>query len=319
MLADASSAKVKSSQTQPLSFWRVLWCAGCAQADVDIWLPQAGIAPSLTTSSHDKKATQDLDLGGPVGGKTAGGPFATVTGAAAARESSLDDEIEEEIEADGEYDDEEFEPSDDGQIITRDDQPTGCAQADVDIWLPQAGIAPSLTTSSHDKKATQDLDLGGPVGGKTAGGPFATVTGAAAARESSLDDEIEEEIEADGEYDDEEFEPSDDGQIITRDDQPTDEGGRQADFDPTAAPPSHDQHTQDNDQPTAAASLPDRAAGPGQDGQPADGEDAAPSSDEDFGIITSGCDIEAESADFDAMVDEGEDVIDLDGRTAMTE
>ena len=35
------------------------------------------------------------------------------------------DEIEEEIEADGEYDDEEFEPSDDGQIITRDDQPTG--------------------------------------------------------------------------------------------------------------------------------------------------------------------------------------------------
>mmetsp|Transcript_26322 Transcript_26322/g.65418 ORF Transcript_26322/g.65418 Transcript_26322/m.65418 type:complete len:253 (-) Transcript_26322:144-902(-) len=222
MLADASSAKVKSSQTQPLSFWRVLWCAGCAQADVDIWLPQAGIAPSLTTSSHDKKATQDLNLDGPVGGKTAGGPFATVTGAAAARASSLDDEIEEEIEADGEYDDEEFEPSDDGQIITRDDQPT-------------------------------------------------------------------------------------------------DEGGRQADFDPTAAPPSHDQHTQDNDQPTAAASLPDRAAGPGQDGQPADGEDAAPSSDEDFGIITSGCDIEAESADFDAMVDEGEDVIDLDGRTAMTE
>ncbi|CEM35440.1 unnamed protein product [Vitrella brassicaformis CCMP3155] len=111
---------------------------------------------------------------------------------------------------------------------------------------------PSLTTSSHDKKATQDLNLDGPVGGKTAGGPFATVTGAAAARASSLDDEIEEEIEADGEYDDEEFEPSDDGQIITRDDQPTDEGGRQADFDPTAAPPSHDQHTQDNDQPTAA-------------------------------------------------------------------
>ena len=32
-----------------------------------------------------------------------------------------------------------------------------------------------------------------------------------------------------------------------------------------------------------------------------------------FGIITSGCDIEAESADFDAMVDEGEDVIDVGG------
>ena len=89
-----------------------------------------------------------------------------------------------------------------------------------------------------------------------------------------------------------------------------DEGGRQADFDPTAAPPiarsthtrqrptyccgERDDHQTDEYAPSCCslsicvcvcvcveASLPDRAAGPGQDGQAADGEDAAPSSDEE--------------------------------------